>query len=219
MPAEGSEITPPLTRETRAALAEGTKTSSPDYRDSLGVGACLRRSDQQRSRIDRVRPVRPLRLHWPSLRQPGHDPRQDLGEQDGRRASMLVDAQEQITSGIAHPVRDPALQQVPGSVVAQMAGLAPGPQVPPPASCRVVIHMRRGENDARHARPGQLVEVRPASLPAPPIAPCSGTRVEPSPVRQAAQLHPVRAFAPFALAAGALKADASADFGPVGRIQ
>ncbi len=58
--------------------------------------------------------------------------------------------------GLAQPVADPALQQVPRPVVCQMASLAKAAQVPLPASGRVMVHVRRGENDPTRALAGQI---------------------------------------------------------------
>src|SRR5438105_3343227 len=100
---------------------------------------------------------------------------------------MAIRAEEQIASGIASPVGDPALKEMPGPVVREMAPLTPGAQVPLPAPRRVVIDMRSGQDHAGHALPGQLLEVRPASPPAPPVAPGPGLGIEPATVREHAE--------------------------------
>lgn len=77
--------------------------------------------------------------------QPLSDAGQHFSKQHRGRRPMPIRPEEQVRPRIAQPVGDPALQQVPGPVMGEMASLAPSPQVPLSASRRIVVEMRRGE--------------------------------------------------------------------------
>ena len=87
-----------------------------------------------------------------------------------------------------------------------MAALAEASEVAEPVVARVMIEMRRGQNDARRPHLDGLLEVWPARHPAPGIAPSPTLRVEPAAVRKSPHSLPVGPPAGLAGATGALEA-------------
>ena len=120
--------------------------------------------------------------------------------------------------GVALAVGDPSLQQVPGPIVRQVAALAKAPQVAQPVVGRVMVEMRRGQDDAGRVLPDHVFEVRPASRATAPVAPRAKPGIEPAPVRQAAEIQAVRSSAALAFAARALEPHAAAQLRPVAGI-
>jgi hypothetical protein len=184
------------------------------------MSTCLRPGSHRQQGLHRsARSRRMVRLRRAAMRQPGGDALEDFGEHGGRGRAMLVRTEEQVAARIAQAVADPALQEVPGPVVREVARLAPGAQVSLPAPRRIVVHMRGRQEDASRPLPGQILEVGPASRPAPPITPGRASRIEPTAIRQAAELHPVRSTAQLKLSACALEPYAPAQLGPVRGIE
>ena len=89
------------------------------------------------------------------------------------------------------------------------------PQVAQPVVGWVVIEMRSGEHDARRPQPRYVFEVGPTGDAAAPVTPGGLCRIEPPSVRQAAPSRTMWPAAALAHAAGALEADAAAEFAPM----
>lgn len=134
-------------------------------------------------------------------------------------SSHPVRPEEQVTQGTAEEVSDPALRQVVRAVVDHVATLTKAAQIAQPVVGRIVIEVRGGEHDARRPHPHHLFQVGPAGDAATAIAPRLACWIEPPSVRQAAHRAAMRPAACLAYAAGALKADTSAEMGPMRGIQ
>ena len=131
----------------------------------------------------------------------------------------MVGTEEQITEGAPQQVGDPPLCQVVRPVVDQVAALAKALQVTRPIVCRVVIEVRRGEDDARVANAGRLLDVRPAGCPAAASALGARGGVEPTAVGQAADGLAMWPSASLAATTATLEPHLPADLWPVDRVE
>jgi len=104
-------------------------------------------------------------------------------------------------------------------IMHHVAALAECTEVVQPIVGRVAVEMRCCEHDTGHPEPSRLHKVGPPSYPAAAITPGRRLLVEPTPVRQAADEGEVRPPTALTLAAGALEANAAAEFTPVRRIE
>jgi hypothetical protein len=116
-----------------------------------------------------------------------------------------VEAQEQISGGIATPMRDPALSTMIRRVVDRMAGLAEALKVAQPVISGIVVQVRGGQHNACGAPRNQRQQVRPARPPAARIAPGLLDGIEPTPIGHATDQMSIRPSAFLTLAAGTLK--------------
>jgi len=137
----------------------------------------------------------------------------------GRGSADPVWSEKQIAAGAAEEVGDPALRQVMRTIVQHVAALTEAAQIAQSVVGRIVIQVRGGEHDARRPHPPRLFEVGPSGDAATAIAPRLACWIEPPSVRQAAHRAAMRPAACLAYAAGALKADTSAEMGPMRGIQ
>ena len=149
----------------------------------------------------------------PVIRRHRPPRRSRYGEQDD------IWSQEEIAEGLAPAVGDPALRQMLWPVMQHVAALTEGAQVGQPVVGRIAVEMRRRQHDACSSQACCLHEIGPPGQFAAAIPPGRRRRVEPAPVRQAADESKVGPVTPLAPAAGTLEADAAAQRAPVRRIK
>ena len=131
---------------------------------------------------------------------------------------MPIRPEEEVRTGVSKPIRDPALEQVPGAVVRQVAPLTEAAEVALSASRWIVVQMRSGQDDARGALLRQFLKVWPSGRAAAPVAPGADAGIEPATIRQNTQHSAVRASAALALPPSTLEPDAAAEIPPVRRV-
>ena len=105
------------------------------------------------------------------------------------------------------------------AIVDYVAALAETLKIAPPIISRVVIQMRCRQYDAglSHLR-RVLDEIRPPRRPAVAIAPSMTGGIEPTPIRQTPNCHPMRPAASLTNPSGALEAHSPADLRPIAGI-
>jgi hypothetical protein len=96
-------------------------------------------------------------------------------------------------------------------IVDQMAPLAQALEIAQPVIARVMIEVRRRQDDAGSPHLRRLLEVGPPGWPATAIAPSASRGIEPTSIRQTANGDAMRPTAPLANAGSALEAHAPAD--------
>lgn len=96
------------------------------------------------------------------------------------------------------------------AVVQHVATLAEAPQIGEPVVSRIAVEMRGGEHDAREAKPGCFDQVRPTCQATSTVPPGRGFLIKPATIRQAPELHQVRATADLAKPASKLEPYATA---------
>src|SRR5215471_19384337 len=104
-------------------------------------------------------------------------------------------------------------------VVDHMATLAEALEITQSVIAGVMIEVCRGQDDAGSPHQRRFLEIGLACRPTAAIAPSMTSGIEPTPIRQTADRHPMRAAAPLANTGGALEAHAPADLRPVARIE
>jgi len=104
-------------------------------------------------------------------------------------------------------------------IMDHVAALTQAFQVALPVVARIMIEMRRRQDDAGPPEGHRLLDIRPSCWPAPAAAPGVAHRVEPTAIGQAADGLSVRPAAPLADTSGALETHASADLRPVDRVE
>jgi hypothetical protein len=97
------------------------------------------------------------------------------------------------------------------AIVDQMAALAQALEIAQPVIARVMIEVRRRQDDAGAPHLRRLIEVGPPGGPAAAIAPGMSDGIEPTSIRQTPNSDAVRPPAPLANAGSALEAHAPAD--------
>jgi hypothetical protein len=97
------------------------------------------------------------------------------------------------------------------SIVDQMAALAQALEIAQAIIARVMIEVRRRQNDAGLPQLRCLIEIGPPGWPTAAIAPRLSGGIEPTPIRQTANRNAMRPAAPLANAGGALKPYAATD--------
>jgi hypothetical protein len=176
-------------------------------RQSGGVAAALRRAMGRGGEGTAGHGRSPvIRRHRPPRRS-------RCGEQDDIRS------QEEIAEGLAPAVGDPALRQMLWPVMQHVAALTEGAQVGQPVVGRIAVEMRCRQHDACGSQACCLHQIGPPGQFAAAIPPRRRRRVEPAPVRQAADESKVGPVTPLAPSAGTLEANAAAQRVPVWRIQ
>jgi hypothetical protein len=94
-----------------------------------------------------------------------------------------VEAQEQISAGIATPVGHPALGAMIRRVVQDVATLTKALEVAQPVVGRIVIQVRSSQHDACATSGDQRQEIRPARPSPAAVAPGLSDGIKPSPIR------------------------------------
>ena len=89
-------------------------------------------------------------------------------------------------------------------VVDHMATLAEALEITQSVIAGVMIEVCRGQDDAGSPHQRRFLEIGPACRPTAAIAPSMTSGIEPTPIRQTANRHPMRAAAPLANTGGAL---------------
>ena len=105
------------------------------------------------------------------------------------------------------------------SIMDHVAALAETFQVALPVVARIMIEMRRRQDDAGLSERHRLLDIRPSRWPAPTITPRVARGVEPATIGQATDSLTMRPAASLADTTGALEAHASADLRPVDRVE
>ena len=100
-----------------------------------------------------------------------------------------------------------------------VAALAETLQVALPVVARIMIEMRRRQDDAGLSERHRILDIRPSYWPAPTITPRVARGVEPTTIGQATDSLTMRPTASLADATSALEAHASADLRPVDRVE
>ena len=130
-----------------------------------------------------------------------------------------IGTKEQIPERPTQPIRDPSAGQMVRTIMDHVAALTQAFQVALPVVARIMIEMRRRQDDAGLPERHRLLDIRPSRWPAPAAAPGVAHRVEPTAIGQAADGLSVRPAAPLADTTGALETHASADLRPVDRVE
>lgn len=139
------------------------------------------------------------------------------------KAALLHDrvgSKEQVAQRPPTQVGQSPAPQVLGSVVDQMAALAPGCEIPVAIEAGVVLAVT-GRQDW-HCQSGPRQRLEPgftAQAPSPAGAPMPGLSVEPGAVGKTDDHLPMRAPAGFAASAGAAEADHRRELWPVDRVE
>jgi hypothetical protein len=97
--------------------------------------------------------------------------------------------------------------------------LAQASEVVPPVMARIVVEVRRGENDTGVPDLHRFDEIGPSGRPATAIAPSVTCSIEPTPIGQTADGHAMRPAASLAHAGGALEPHPPADLWPIAGIK
>src|SRR5271169_2080689 len=104
------------------------------------------------------------------------------------------------------------------AIVDHMAALAEAFQVALPVVARIMIEMRRRQDDAGLPELYRLLDIRPSRRPTAAVTPRMAHSVEPAAIGQATDGLSMRPAAPLADTTGALEAHASTDLWPVDRV-
>ena len=116
-----------------------------------------------------------------------------------------IRTEEQIPERPPQQIRDPPSGQMVRSIMDHVAALAETFQVALPVVARIMIEMRRRQDDAGLSERHRLLDVRPSRWPAPTITPRVACGVEPAAIGQAADGLTVPPSASLADTTGALE--------------
>jgi hypothetical protein len=130
-----------------------------------------------------------------------------------------IGTEEQIPERPPQQICDPSSGQMVRSIMNHVAALAETLQVALPVVARIMIEMRRRQDDAGLSERHRILDIRPSRWPAPTITPRVARGVEPATIGQATDSLAMRPAASLADTTGALEAHPSADLRPVDRIK
>ena len=135
----------------------------------------------------------------------------------GQRACR-IGPQKQIADRVAAPASHPALPQVSGQIVPEMAALAQRPEIGRIPVGRIMVEMGGCNHHPHQAQRSGIVRPRSLVRRAAPVAPDLAPRIEPAAVGQCVDQRAVRPVTGLAASSRATEPNGVAEQTPVGSV-